>query len=123
MCIRDRLKIYRGVEIYMKILYILGAYKPRASANGLCSDNIIKNLSLNGHSVTVLANKMHGVLDGEVNNEGIQIFRVRQRLSIRLKEWGDINCSGHPVRRKLTIFLAKAINKLQLFFSIAFRCV
>jgi|GEM_PF-653743 conserved hypothetical protein len=104
----------------MKILYILGAYKPRASANGLCSDNIIKNLSLNGHSVTVLANKMHGVLDGEVNNEGIQIFRVRQRLSIRLKEWGDINCSGHPVRRKLTIFLAKAINKLQLFFSIAF---
>ena len=112
--------MYRGVEIYMKILYILGAYKPRASANGLCSDNIIKNLILNGHSVTVLANKMHGVLDYEVNSEGIQIFRVRQRLSIRLKEWGEINCSGHPVRGKLAIFLAKTINKLQLFFSIAF---
>lgn len=104
----------------MKILYILGAYKPRASANGLCSDNIIKNLVLNGHSVTVLANKMQGVLDGEVNNEGIQIFRVRQRLSIRLKEWGEINWSKHPVRGKLAIFLAKAINKLQLFFSIGF---
>ena len=73
----------------MKILFILGAYKPRASANGLCSSNIIEYLKNEGHAVTVLANHNIGC-DQHTLKDGLSVYRVKPRMYVRLKEYAEV---------------------------------
>ncbi len=98
----------------MKILFILGAYKPRASANGLCASNVIEHLKRQGHTVTVLANHTIGCDQHEIEN-GMEVYRVKQRLSLRLKEYGTVFADRRPITARLASGLAAVINKLQLF--------
>ena len=97
----------------MKILFILGAYKPRASANGLCASNVIEQLKCQGHTVTVLANCNIGCDPHEVDN-GMEVYRVKQRLSIRLKEYSSVFATRRPITAKIAAGLAAVINKVQL---------
>ena len=69
----------------MRFLYILGAYKPKASANGICSENIIEQLIKGGHSVTVISNAARGVPEYSVQPDGVEVYSVKQRLYLRLK--------------------------------------
>ncbi len=103
----------------MKILFILGAYKPRASANGLCSSNIIEALKKQGHSVTVLANRNIGYHRPAVE-DGVSVYRVKQRLYLRLIEYSEVYAKKKPVKCRVASCLAKAINKLNLFFAAPF---
>ena len=98
----------------MKILFMLGAYKPRASANGLYASNVIEHLKHQGHTVTVLANHSLGCDLHETEN-GMDVYRVKQRLSLRLKEYSAVYADRRPIRSKLASGLAAVINKLQLF--------
>lgn len=102
----------------MKILFILGAYKPRASANGLCAFNVIENLISHGHSVTVLANDSIGRPDHEVIDD-VEIFRVKRRLPLRLMEWADVHSAPHRIKAKIVHTLAMCLNKVQLLVSYA----
>ena len=91
----------------MKILYILGAYKPRASANGICSDNVLQELVAQGNEVTVIANRMYDYPEYSEEN-GLKIHRVRPRFSYWLSDWG----SGHKNRKVVKI--AGLMNKIKL---------
>lgn len=104
----------------MNILYILGAYKPRASANGICSDNIIKQLANEGHSVTVLANASIGCKSHCTDGCGIEVFRVKQRLFLRMKEWREVKQPEHPLMGKIVAKGSLIVNKLQLLVTAPF---
>lgn len=99
----------------MRILYILGAYKPKPSANGICSENIINALKNNGHDVTVLANDVK-----YEKNDETGIFRVKPRLFISLVELGENYINKMSFIGKLILKIAKIMNKLQLLFMIPF---
>lgn len=103
----------------MKILFILGAYKPRASANGLCVANVVDYLKSQGHIITVLSNK-HIDGDSYENENGIEIYRVKQRLFLRIKEYISLNSNKTPLTCKILSALATVLNKLQLFFMSSF---
>ena len=103
----------------MKILFILGAYKPRASANGLCVTNVVEYLKSQGHSITVLSNK-HIDGDGYENENGVEIYRVKQRLFFRIKEYIALNGNKRPLICKLLSGIATILNKIQLFFMSSF---
>lgn len=103
----------------MKILFILGAYKPRASANGLCAANVVDYLKSQGHSITVLSNK-HIDGDSYENENGVEIYRVKQRLFFRIKEYISLNSNKRPLTCKILYGLANVLNKLQLFFMSLF---
>lgn len=100
----------------MKILFILGAYKPRASANGLCSSNIIEHLKNEGHAVTVLANHNIGCSEYAVE-DGISVYRVKPRMYMRLKEYAEVYSKTKRVKCRIVSFLASLLNKLQLFLT------
>lgn len=99
----------------MKILYILGAYKPKASANGLCSENIINRLSAEGHSVTVISNLQCETPEYTREADGTEIYRVKQRLYLRLKAFGEATQS--KAIGKLASAAAFFLNKLQLLIN------
>lgn len=101
----------------MKILYILGAYKPNMSANGLCSDHVIQQLIRNGHEVTSLVNASLDCPNTYKENS-LTIVRVKQRLFLRLSEKASKYAKCSPVKSKLLYFVAGVVNKVQLFFSI-----
>lgn len=91
----------------MKILYILGAYKPRASANGICSDNVLHELVEQGNEVTVIANRMYDYPKYS-EEDGLKIYRVRPRFSYWLSDWGKCH------KNKFAIKAAALMNKIKL---------
>ena len=101
----------------MRFLYILGAYKPKASANGLCSENVIQQLKAEGHSVKVISNLLRETPEYSREADGTEIYRVGQRLSFRLKDFGE--ASHGKIIGKLAFALAFFLNKLQLFCTAA----
>lgn len=101
----------------MKILYILGAYKPRASANGICSENIIQGLVGDGHEVTVISNRLFDCPEF-VEDSGVKIHRIKPRLYIRVTDWLVLNKEKNS--RVLNV-IGKAVgvlNKLKMILSI-----
>lgn len=103
----------------MNILYILGAYKPRASANGICSDNVIQQLLSEGHSVTALVNAAPGEPNYSVTGN-FTIKRVKQRWSLRVDNLSDAFSKAKPLYSALLKKIAILINKVQLFFMAPF---
>lgn len=100
--------------VKLEILYILGAYKPKASANGICSEKIINQLIQEGHRVTVISNQY--LCNSKCNENKSEINHyVKQRVYLRLMDYGD----ALPVGAKKTLVykLAFLLNKFQLFFS------
>lgn len=103
----------------MKILYILGAYRPNMSANGLCSDNVIKALVEAGHKVTVLANATVGY-PKERTEDGIEIITVKPKAIIYMTEKSQQLAESRPLCSKILRLMGLFINKLQLFVSSPF---
>ncbi len=101
----------------MNILYILGAYKPNPSANGICSDNIIAQLLREGNRVTVLANAVPGCPAHQKPSDQLEIYRVRQRLYLRMQMWRQIHQAKKPRLCRAVGHLAWIINKCQLLLT------
>ncbi len=97
----------------MKVLYILGAYKPKMSANGICSDNIINELKKQGHKVTVLCNHYDGLPFYE-NVDNLDVFRVKPKLYVQLKQYSETHSKTRKFLSKFAGVLSKIIIKLQL---------
>lgn len=104
----------------MNILYILGAYKPRASANGVCSDNIIKELVKQGHSVTVISNYAAELPRVLTDENDVTVYRVKQRFSQRLADWAQYNKSSKPNAARLANVVGGVLNKLKLIITAPF---
>lgn len=103
-----------------KVLFILGAYYPRYSANGLCSKNVIEELSEKGYSVTVLANDSKELKLIKNEEEIPNFVRVKPRLFIRLKEWSEMHGKSKPRCSRLVLSFAKFLNKIKLLMMAPF---
>lgn len=103
----------------MKILFVLGAYKPHASANGLCSSNVIEFLKKQGHSVTVLCNQSIGCEAYEYGAEG-SVYRLKPRFYVRLREYAELLANRAPRKGRALLCIAKILNKIQLAATVPF---
>lgn len=100
----------------MKILFLLGMYHPRYSANGLCCKNVIDACLSKGWEVSCVVNSADGHTDPYVL-DGATVYPVKPQLAVELHSY----CDGHPtsaltpgVRR-----CAYGLNKLNLLFRSA----
>lgn len=95
----------------MKILFLMGMYHPRYSANGLCCKNVVDECIAKGWDVSCVVNSFNGNKN-EYELGGAKIYPIKPRLSYRISEW----CEIHP-NSKLNKGLrvcATIINKVQL---------
>lgn len=93
-----------------KVLFILGAYFPNYSANGICCKNVIDELVNKGYDVDCIVNSTPQCKK-KLNLDGATVHPVKPRLYIRLS---NILINK---KSKLLSFFASFINKLSLFFS------
>ncbi len=100
----------------MKILYILGAYKPNMSANGVCSDNVINQLLEEGHEVTALVNSAIGACK-RLKDGSLTVVRVKQKLSVRLREKSEALVKAHPKKARFFGLFGSVINKIQMLIT------
>ena len=101
----------------MRILYILGDYKPDMSANGVCSNNVINQLISEGHEVTVLCNTVDGV-PNYAKKGNLTVVRVKPKLVLRLNKKSDKLCKTSPLRSRFYRLISTVINKLQLTLTL-----
>lgn len=105
---------YKGRESSRRLLFLIGAFKPHSSANGICAERVVTACEKAGYDVTCIVNAAHNHLKQSQMN-GIRVYRVLPRLSHRLREW-----SLHVKSNRLTKpvgFIAYIMNKLKLFLS------
>jgi glycosyltransferase involved in cell wall biosynthesis len=91
----------------VRILFMLGMYQPRPSANGICCEQVIKELINFGYDVTCIVNGERNSPDVELL-EGAKIHRIKTRLTYRLIEWVEYNDSSK---------LAFVVNKIALIMN------
>lgn len=94
-----------------KILFLLGKYFPKSSANGVCCKNIVDECKRQGMDVTC-------VINGDVTRpkhefiDGIEVYRIKPRLYYRILDWCDYNPKNkwtNPLKK-----FANILNKIQL---------
>lgn len=95
----------------MKILFLLGMYHPRSSANGLCCKNIVDECVRNGWDVSCVVNAYQGNTS-KYELDGATIYPIKPRLSYQITEW----CETHPTSRwkKVLSVCAALLNKTRL---------
>ena len=101
----------------MKILFILGAYNPRPSANGISVGHVIDALKQEGHEISIICNKNHGCRD-YMNENGISIYRVTPRGYIYLKDYAIVLKNKKPGLAKIFQFISNLQEKIVLFVSL-----
>lgn len=69
----------------MRVLFLTGNFSPHGSANGICVQRIIEELKRANCPVTCICLRTMDASSYEVIG-GTQVYRVRPRLSVRLKE-------------------------------------
>ena len=67
----------------MKVLFILGMYHPRYSANGLCCKNVIDECVAKGWEVSCIVNAYDGNKK-MYQLDGAKIYPIKPRLSYRM---------------------------------------
>lgn len=94
-----------------KILFLLGKYFPKSSANGVCCKNIVDECKRQGMEVCC-------VINGDVTRpnhefiDEVEVFRIKPRLYYRILDW----CEYNPQSRWTNSLkkIAGVINKCQL---------
>lgn len=100
-----------------KILFLLGKYFPKSSANGVCCKNIVDECKRQGIDVTC-------VINGDVTRsrhefiDGVEVYRIKPRLHYRILDWCEYNPNSKWV--KYLRYSASILNKLQLGVMSAF---
>lgn len=95
----------------MKVMFLLGMYHPKYSANGLCCKNVIDECINRGWDVSCVVNSYNGNMKS-YEFEGAKIYPIKPRLTYRITEWCDIHNSSKCC--KLLSKLASLLNKLKL---------
>ena len=96
----------------MKVLFILGMYHPRYSANGLCCKNVIDECVAKGWEVSCIVNAYDGNKK-MYQLDGAKIYPIKPRLSYRMLEKSQLRIgkrSSNIIRKT-----ALAMNKIKLF--------
>lgn len=94
-----------------KILFLLGKYFPKSSANGVCCKNIVDECKRQGMDITC-------VINGDVTRpnhefiDGVEVFRIAPRLYYRMLDWCEYNPKSKWV--KILKRIAGLLNKVQL---------
>lgn len=97
----------------MKILFILGMYYPRYSANGLCCKNIVDECVANGWKVSCVVNAFNGN-ETPYELDGAKIYPISPRLSYRLQEKAQLRLQLYPKKASALKTVANVINKAKL---------
>lgn len=96
-----------------KILFLLGMYYPRYSANGLCTKNVIDELVREGYGVRCICNS-HKMSGKQEYVDGARLYYIKPRLYQILNEKAD---STRNIRYKCFLQRTSAIlSKIQLAF-------
>ncbi len=95
-----------------KVLFLLGMYQPRASANGICCEQVIKKLIESGYEVYCVVNAEYYSPEQE-SYDGVQIHRIKPRLTYRINEWCEYNRGT-----KLSIMLSSISGLMSKFKNI-----
>lgn len=95
----------------MKVLFLLGMYYPRYSANGLCCKNVIDACVEKGWEVSCIVNSYMGDFN-PYELDGAKIYPIQTRLTYRISEW----CETHQSSKTCTLFqtIGKVLSKLKL---------
>ena len=86
------------------ILFVLGSYFPKPSANGICVSKVAKQLIEDGNTVSVLSNQLENKNDE--NLDGVNVYRVKSSFSDRIEKWCNEN------KNSSYLSLIKYINKI-----------
>lgn len=94
-----------------KILFLLGKYFPKSSANGVCCKNIVDECKRQGLDVTCVINgdatrPWHEFIDN------VEVYRIKPRLHYRILDWCEYNPNSRWVKYLRTF--AGVLNKVQL---------
>lgn len=92
-------------------------YKPKPSANGVCADKVMKSFVENGDSVTCIVNGEYSSPNYETI-DGINVRRIKPRLSYRLKELSE-NTNSEKYAKALSI-ISIIINKIKSLMMVFF---
>lgn len=96
----------------MRILFILGMFHPRYSANGVCCQNVIDECIRRGWKVDCVVNSYLGnYKQYEVN--GATVYPIKPRLSYRIIEKGEAKKYG--AISTAAIRIGNLLNRAQLF--------
>ena len=122
--IQQNLERYRQNKVYScniddgrtpnKILFILGMYHPKYSANGISCKNVIDECVNQGYDVSCIVNDYHGEKKEDVI-DGAKIYRIKHRLFDRVLQWCERNTDKvySAVIRKI----AYLVNKVKLLIT------
>lgn len=89
------------------ILFILGDFYPRPTANGICVNEVINECRKQGYNVFCLANKQYGSRSGKLDN-GVQIEFVRMPVAYYLLDRQQV--TKNKVLRKVFSLACKVSN-------------
>ncbi|MEG1861802.1 MAG: hypothetical protein RRY07_10475 [Bacteroidaceae bacterium] len=93
------------------ILFILGKYYPKSSANGICCKNIVEECKQQGFDITCVINSdVTRPQHEEIN--GVEVYRIKPRLYYRILDWCEYN-EGSTFFNPLRV-VANTLNKIQL---------
>ncbi len=85
------------------ILFVTSKYLPHPSANGICVEQIIKQLQREGHSISCICVREKGQLEFEMY-QGVEIFRVEKTFFARQLDKNRENVKEIFMMQILTIF-------------------
>ncbi len=93
-----------------KILFILGMYHPRYSANGVSCKKVVDECISKGYDVSCVINDYAGEKKEDVI-DGAKVYRIKHRLFDRVIQWCDRNTNTpySEIIRKI----AYVVNKLK----------
>ena len=96
------------------ILFILGQFYPRSSANGVCCYNVINECVSSGHNVTCIVNNDSSFDDGFFKGK-IKVVRIRPKFFSWVSDW--VYYHPNNVLKSFFLFFARLINTFQLLIS------
>ena len=114
---RNRAK-YRQNEVFLefdedefrnkKLLFILGMYHPRYSANGVSCKKVVDECISRGYDVSCVINDYAGEKKEDVI-DGAKVYRIKHRLFDRVTQWCDRNVDKpySEIIRKIAVVVNK----------------
>ena len=100
-----------------RILFILGAYYPNYSANGLCCKNVVDECVENGYKVSCIVNSVKGY-EKPFNLDGAKIFPIKPKFITSIYNW-FLNKKTSKFR-KLIYKISIRIYKIKQFIMAPF---
>ena len=98
-----------------KILFLFGSYYPNISANGICCDNLMKEMQKKGYDVSCIVYQSSNTDEEEIIN-GVKVIRIPKPLIERFLDW----YKGKKYPNRLPIDIFNLLFKLRQLVSFPF---